>query len=393
MKRTIFDPSHEAFRYAMRSLFAESATPFLREWAASGRMPGEFFSVLGDVGLFGIGVAEEYGGSGDQGYAYKVIAWEEAARAHVPISTARTHTDVVTPYFVKFADIGQKKVWLPKLVSGDCIAAIAITEPGSGSDVAGMRTRAERCDGGYLLKGSKTFVTGGIVADVVIVVARTGVAANRREGLSLLLVERGMPGFERSEPLRKLGQHSSDLAELYFDDVYVPAANLLGEEGSAFQYLSLNLPQERIAIAAGAVSMAQVAITETIEYVNNREMFGTRLSAMQNTKFVLASLSTKAHAAQAMLDAAVTELDEGTLSAADAARVKMFCSEVQGEVVDSCLQLHGGLGYMAEASIAQMYVDARVSRIYGGSTEVMKVIIARDLGLGPRRGAVPQEDR
>jgi acyl-CoA dehydrogenase len=381
LRRVIFSEDHQTFRDALRKLFERDAVPYVSDWAKAGRIPKDFFEKLGEIGLFGIGIPKEYGGNGPVGYAYKVVAWEEAARAGIGIASPRTHTDVVTPYVLKCGNEEQRRRWLPGMVRGTTIAAIAMSEPGTGSDLAGIRTTAVHDEDSYVIHGSKTFITAGLVADIVVVVVRTGPQNSRRDGLTLLVVEDGMPGFDRGRPLAKIGLQTSDTAELTFQEVRVPVRNRLGEEGRAFEYLTSNLPQERIAISAGAVAMAQTAIDETIRYVKDRDMFGTSLAAMQNTKFVLAGLSAKAHAAQAMLDLAVQELDNAELTSAEAARVKLFCTEVQGEVVDACLQLHGGYGYIRESPIAQMYLDARVSRIYGGSSEVMKVIIARDLGL------------
>jgi acyl-CoA dehydrogenase len=344
-------------------------------------MPDDFLRGLGDAGLFGLNVPEADGGAG-VGYSYKVVAWEEAARARVGTGSARVHTDVVTPYFVSYATPEQKQRWLPGIISGETIAAIAMTEPGTGSDLAGITTTAVRDGDHYVLNGAKTFITGGLVSSMVIVVARTGRDENdRRGGLSLLVVENGMEGYSRGRALDKLGIKTSDTAELFFSDVHVPVENLLGEEGKAFGYLGSNLPQERLAIAVGSVAMSQTAIRDTVAYAKERTMFGTNLASMQNTKFVLAGLATKVEAAQLMVDRAVEELEAQRLTAVDAAKVKLFCSEVQAEVVDSCLQLHGGYGYVRDYPIAGMYADARVARIYGGSSEVMKVIIAKSLGL------------
>jgi acyl-CoA dehydrogenase len=379
MQRRVLSPQHEEFRQVIGKVLERTAVPHQAEWEEAGRMPASFFEALGECGLFGLGIDPEYGGQGPADYGFKMVAWEEAARLGVGIATPRTHTDVVTPYFLHYANEEQKKQWLPGIASGTTMASIAMSEPDTGSDLAGIRTRAVRDGDDYVIQGAKAWITGGSVADLVIVVART--SEDPRGGLTLLVVETDRPGFARGNPLKKLGQTSSDTADLFFDDVRVPVANRLGEEGKAFQYLTSNLGQERLAIAVGAVATSRAAIATTVEYVQSRRMFGTTLAKMQNTKFVLAGLSAKVEAAQAMVDAAAADLIAGELAQADAARVKLFCTEVQGEVVDACLQLHGGAGYLRETPINRMYADSRVTRIYGGSSEVMKVIIARSMGL------------
>jgi acyl-CoA dehydrogenase len=379
MQRRVLGPQHEEFRDTIRKVLERTAVAHQAEWEETGRMLMSFFEALGETGLFGLDVDEAYGGQGPADYGYKMVAWEEAARLGVGIATPRTHTDVVTPYFAHYGNEQQKASWLPGIASGKTMAAIAMSEPDTGSDLAGIRTRAIRDGDDYVINGSKAYITGGLVADLVIVVTRT--SEDPRGGLTLVVVETDRSGFARGNPLKKLGQMGSDTIDLFFDNVRVPVTNRLGDEGKAFEYLTSNLPQERLAIAVGAVATSRAAIATTLEYVKSRKMFGTTLSKMQNTKFVLAGLSAKVEAAQAMVDTAAQDLISGDLSPADAARVKLFCTEVQGEVVDSCLQLHGGAGYLRETSINRMYADSRVTRIYGGSSEVMKVIIARSMGL------------
>jgi acyl-CoA dehydrogenase len=286
------------------------------------------------------------------------------------------------PYFLAFANEEQRERWFPRLASGEMLTAIAMTEPGTGSDLAGIATRAQWDGDGYLLNGAKTFITGGVIADAVIVVARTSdETTDRRRGLTLLVVEDGMPGFSRGRELAKLGMKAQDTAELSFDDVRVPVANRLGEEGMAFDYLGRNLQQERVCVAVEGVASAEAALRMTIDYVKERRAFGQPVSAFQNTKFELASVATEIEAAQAMVDAAVQALDAGELTAADAAKVKLFCTELQARAVDRCLQLFGGYGYMLEMPISRLYADARVTRIYGGTSEVMRSIIGKSLGL------------
>ncbi|WP_285314362.1 acyl-CoA dehydrogenase family protein [Pseudarthrobacter sp. fls2-241-R2A-168] len=379
MRRRVLNAEHEAFREAIGSVLEKTAVDFQDEWDRAGRMPDSFFEALGDSGLFGLDIDPEYGGQGPADYGFKMVAWEEAARLGVGIATVRTHTDVVTPYFVRFGNEEQKKQWLPGIASGKTMASIAMSEPDTGSDLGGISTRAVRDGDEYVINGSKAYITGGLVAGLVVVVVRT--SEDRRGGLTLVVVETDRPGFSRGNPLKKLGQSSSDTVDLFFENVRIPVGNRLGDEGKAFEYLTSNLSQERLAIAVGAVATSRAAITETLDYTQSRRMFGTTLAAMQNTKFVLAGLSAKVEAAQTMVDAAAEDLIAGVLDPADAARAKLFCTEVQGEVVDACLQLHGGAGYLRETAINRMYADSRVTRIYGGSSEVMKVIIARSMGL------------
>ena len=315
-------------------------------------------------------------------YRYNVVLQEESARALVTLGTVRTQLDVILPYFLAYADEEQRERWFPGLASGQLLTAIAMTEPGTGSDLAGMRTTAVLDGDHYVLNGAKTFITGGLLADLVIVVARTSTDPdNRRAGLTLLVVEDGMPGFVRGRALDKIGIKAQDTAELSFDGVRVPVANRLGEEGAAFGYLGRNLPQERMTVAVGSVAQAKAALDATVEYVKERKVFGAPVASFQNTKFELAAVAAEVEAAQAMLDRAVLELVAGELSGADAAKVKLFCTEVQARAVDRCLQLFGGYGYMLEYPIARLYTDARVARIYAGTSEVMKVIIAKSLGL------------
>ncbi|MGW3565746.1 acyl-CoA dehydrogenase family protein [Streptomyces sp. NPDC000941] len=382
MRRDVFTADHEAFRELVRDVVAKEVVPHYAEWEKAGRLPRSFFEQLGSLGLLGMAVPEEYGGGGRPDYRYNVVLQEEAARALVTLGTVRTQLDVILPYFLAYADAGQRERWFPGLASGKLLTAIAMTEPGTGSDLAGIRTTAVRDGDTYVLNGAKTFITGGLLADLVIVVARTSAdPGDRRAGLTLLVVEDGMPGFTRGRVLDKMGIKVQDTVELAFDDVRVPVANRLGEEGRAFEYLGRNLPQERMTVAVGSVAQARAALDATIAYVKERTVFGTQVASFQNTKFELAAVATEVEAAQAMLDRAVLDLVDGRLRGADAAKVKLFCTEVQARAVDRCLQLFGGYGYMLEYPIARLYADARITRIYAGTSEVMKVIIAKSLGL------------
>ncbi|MCV7177878.1 acyl-CoA dehydrogenase family protein [Mycolicibacterium sphagni] len=386
MRRDLFTEDHEAFRELARDFIEKEVVPAYPQWEKAGRMPRETFAKLGETGIMGITLPEAYGGGGQDDYRYNVVLQEEAARALVTLSTVRTQLEVILPYFLHYANDEQRARWFPGLAAGTLLTAVAMTEPGTGSDLAGVRTTAVRDGSGptadYIVNGAKTFITGGMQADLVVVVARTSTDPdNRRAGLTLLVVEDGMPGFTRGRELEKMGCKVQDTAELSFVDVRVPAANVLGADGQAFSYLGHNLAQERLTVAVGSVAQARSAITAAIDYTQSRKAFGTPVASFQNTKFELAACSTEVEAAQAMLDRAVALHVEGELSGADAARVKLFCTEMQQRVVDRCLQLFGGYGYMMEYPIARLYTDARVARIYAGTSEVMKVIIAKSLGL------------
>ncbi|MCI3274478.1 acyl-CoA dehydrogenase family protein [Streptomyces cylindrosporus] len=382
MRRTLFAQDHEDFRLLVRDFIAREVLPEYEDWRRAGLVPRELFTALGKLGIIGTAIPEEYGGGGQDDYRFNVVIQEECARVGVTLGGLRTHLDIVVPYFTGLADAGQRERWFPGLASGELYTAIAMSEPGTGSDLAGIRTRAVRDGDHFVLDGAKTFITGGHHADLVIVVARTATDPDdRRAGLSLLVVEKGMAGFTVGRKLEKIGLAVQDTVELSFDAVRVPAANLLGEEGGAFTHLGRNLAQERLAIAVGAVAQTRNAIDLTIGYVRDRTVFGKPVAHFQNTKFELAAMATELEAAQTLLDAAVTALVAGELSPADAAKTKLFCTETQGRVVDRCLQLHGGYGYILESPIARLYADARVTRIYGGTSEVLKTIISKSLGL------------
>ncbi|MDA3648351.1 acyl-CoA dehydrogenase family protein [Saccharopolyspora indica] len=381
MRSTAYGAEHQAFREVVREFLAKEVVPHFADWEKAGLVPRELFRKAGAVGMLGLQVPEEYGGGGTSSFKFNAVITEETARAGVSLGGSKVHTDVVVPYFISLCDAEQKQRWLPGLASGELMSSIAMTEPGTGSDLAGMATTATRDGDHYVLNGAKTFITGGHNADLVIVVARTGRGEDRRDGLSLLVVERDMPGFSRGRNLEKLGLKAQDTAELFFDEVRVPAANLLGEEGRAFQHLGANLPQERLGIAVSGQAAAEAALRMTLDYVREREVFGKPVGSFQNSKFELAGCAVQIEAGRALLDRALDEHDAGELSAADAAKVKVYCTELQSTVVDRCLQLHGGYGYIMEYPIARMYADARVTRIFGGTTEVMKTIIAKDLGL------------
>ncbi|MFK0151015.1 acyl-CoA dehydrogenase family protein [Streptomyces sp. NPDC090493] len=381
MERTIFQDTHETFRRTARDFMTREVVPHYADWDAAGLVPRDIFRRIGELGILGMQIPAEYGGAGSDSFLYAAVWAEETARAYVNLGGFSAHLHIVLPYFLAYSSVEQRRRWFPGLGSGALMASIAMTEPGTGSDLAGMTTTAEKRDGHYVLNGAKTFITGGINADLVLVVARTGKGANRRDGLSLLVVERDMPGFTRGRNLEKIGLRTQDTAELFFQDVRVPEENLLGEEGDAFSYMTSNLPQERLGIAVASQAAAEAALATTVGYVQDRKAFGTTVSSFQNTKFELAACAAEIEAGRFLVDRALVAHDAGELSVADAAKVKIFTTELQGRVVDRCLQLHGGYGYMREYAIGRLYADARISRILGGSTEVLKTIVAKSMGL------------
>ena len=380
----LFTAEQQDFRQVIRDFISREVIPVFAGWEEAGEVPRSLFRQLGGLGVTGMAIPAEYGGGGQDDYRYNVILQEEAARGYVTLGSLRTQLDVIQPYFTACAAGAQRDRWLPGLASGELLTAIALTEPDAGSDLAGIRTTAQRAGGDYIVSGAKTLITGGLLADLVIVLARTSAAgsgASRRDGLSLLVVEDGMPGFDKVRALDKIGLRSQDTAELVFRDVRVPAANRLGDEGAAFALLTRNLARERLAIAVGAVAQATAALTVTVSYVTSRMAFGKPVSSFQNTKFELAACAAEVEAGQALVDRAVAADLAGDLTGADAAKAKLFCAEMQGRVTDRCLQLFGGYGYIREYPIARLYADARVTRIYGGTSEVMKSIISKSLGL------------
>jgi alkylation response protein AidB-like acyl-CoA dehydrogenase len=381
MRRVLFDPEHEAFRDSARIFIAKEITPHYADWDRAGIVPRELFARAGDLGLFAA-VPEQFGGSGVTDFRYSTVFAEEAARAGVTPATLglSLQSDVCMPYLLGLTTDEQRRRWLPGVADGTLITAIAMTEPGTGSDLSGISTRAVRDGGDYIVNGAKTFITNGINADLVITAVRTG--EHPHQGLSLLVIERGMAGFDRGRNLQKVGLHAQDTAELSFTDVRVPAANLLGAEGEGFHGLTRNLPRERISIAVAAVAQAAAAVQATIGYVRTRTAFGQPIGSLQNTRFRLAELVTEIDIAQQFVDRCVLELEDGALSPVDAAKAKWWTTELQGRTVDACVQLHGGYGYMLDYPIARAWTDSRVSRIYGGSTEIMKEIIGRSLELG-----------
>ncbi len=380
MRRTLFTDEHDQFRTSVRTFIERELTPNMERWERDGVADRELFTKAGAAGFLGIDVPEDLGGGGVRDFRYNQVICEEVQRAGAGGAGLgiTLHNDICMPYFLSLANDEQKRRWLPRMCSGELITAIAMTEPGIGSDLASMTTTAVRDGDDYVVNGSKTFITNGINADLVITAVKTD-PTQRHRGMSLLVIERGMPGFERGRNLDKIGMHSQDTAELFFTDVRVPIANRLGGEGEGFFQLVGNLPQERLSIAVAGVAAAQSALDWTVDYTRQRQAFGQRLDGFQNTRFKLAEMATEVTIAQVFIDQCVLALNDGELSAEDAAKAKWWCTELQGRVVDTCVQLHGGYGYMTEYPIARAYVDARITRIYGGTTEIMKEIIGKDL--------------
>ena len=382
MERTVFEAEHEALRASFRAWLDKEVVPNHAEWEAAGIVPHELFAEAGRHGFLGMAIPEEFGGGGVDDFRYNLVIDEEIQAAGVGGAGLglSLHNDICLPYFLAYCTDEQRARWLPGIASGELVTAIAMTEPGIGSDLASMATTAIRDGDHYVVNGSKTFITNGINADLVITAVKTD-PSQRHRGISLLILERGMDGFERGRNLEKLGLHSQDTAELFFSDVQVPTANLLGEEGAGFLQLVHNLPQERLSIAVAGVAAARAALGWTLEYVKERTAFGQPIGTFQNSRFVLAEVATEVEVAQAFVDQCVHALNVGALTAEEAAMAKWWCTELQKRAVDQCLQLHGGYGYMLEYPIARAYADARVTTIYGGTTEIMKEIIGRSLGL------------
>ena len=384
IQRTLFTPEHEAFRDSFRRFIENEIAPFHADWEEQGFVDRAVWNKAGENGFLCLTMPEEYGGAGAD-KLYSVVQMEEVARAGCSGIGYSLHSEIVAPYILHYGTEAQKLKYLPKLASGEMIGAIAMSEPAAGSDLQGIKATAIRQgDGSFVLNGSKTFITNGWHADLVIVVAKTNPAAGAK-GTSLLLVERGMPGFTVGKRLKKLGLKAQDTSELFFDDVRLPADMLLGEsaqENRGFICLMEQLPWERMQIAIGAVAAAQAAIDWTVDYVKQRKVFGQPVAAFQNTRFTLAELQTEVQVARVFVDKCLELLLSNTLDTATASMAKYWCSDLQCKVMDECVQLFGGYGYMWEYPITRAYADARVQRIYGGTNEIMKEVITRAMGLG-----------
>jgi len=381
MLRTLFTPDHEDFRRSVRAFVDRVVVPSYADWERDGIVARDVFTEVAELGLFAA-VPEAFGGAGVHDFRLGLIFSEEMARVGaMPAALGPLlQSEVVLPYLLELANEEQQARWLPGIASGELILGIAMTEPGTGSDLSGIQTKAVLDGDHYRVDGAKTFITNGVNGDLFVTVVRTGPDPHR--GLSLVVVERDTPGFSRGRRLAKIGMHAQDTAELVFDGARVPIANLLGEEGAGFFALTRNLPQERLSIAYQGLSVARAALDWTTEYVRERKAFGSPLGSLQSVRFRMAELTTEVDIMQAYLDACVVALERGDLTAVDAAKAKWSATELQGRVVDGCVQLFGGYGYMVEYPIARAYMDSRVSRIYGGATEIMKEIVGRSLKLG-----------
>ena len=380
MQRTLYESEHESFRDTVKTYLAKEVVPFHDQWEQDGLVDRGAWVEAGKQGLLGTDVPEEYGGGGVKDFRYNCVLAEEVTRVGASGLGFTLHNDVVAPYLLDLTTPEQKARWLPPFCSGEMITAIAMSEPGAGSDLQGLRTTARRDGDDWVLSGSKTFITNGINADLVLVVARTDPEAGAH-GFSLLAVERGMTGFERGRNLKKVGMKAQDTAELFFDEVRVPAANLVGTEGGGFIHLMEKLPQERLSIAVVAVAAARYVLDLTVDYCKERIAFGRPIGSFQHNRFVLAEMETEVEIAEHYVQKAVTEHNAGRFDVKDAAMAKWWTTELQKRVVDQCVQLHGGYGYMLEYPVARAFVDARVQTIYGGTTEVMKEIIGRSMGV------------
>jgi alkylation response protein AidB-like acyl-CoA dehydrogenase len=378
--REIFTDEHESFRSAVGTFLDKEAVPYHDQWEKDGIVDREVWRKAGSQGLLGLQLPEEYGGGGTDDFRYNVVIGEEMTRRGIYGCAFPLFNDMIAPYLLASANEEQRQRWFPKLASGELIAAIAMTEPGAGSDLQGIRTTAVDKGDHYVLNGSKTFISNGILSDLVVVVARTDPDAGHK-GISLLVVERGMDGFERGRNLDKIGQHAQDTAELFFDDVAVPKENLLGEEGSGFVYLMTNLSQERLSIAVSAASACELVLAECLTYVKERTAFGKPIGKFQNTRFAIAEMATETHIARVFIDDCIRRHLTGDLDASTASMAKWWTTELQTKIVDRGVQLFGGYGYMMEYPIARAFVNSRVQTIYGGTTEIQKEIIGRSLGL------------
>ena len=378
--RTLFESDHELFRESYRSFLGKHVAPYHDQWEKDKIVDRGVWLEAGKQGFLGMAVPEEYGGGGNSDFRYNTIVCEETVAGRYSGLGFSLHNDVVAPYLLDLTTEEQKQRWLPQFCTGELITAIAMTEPGTGSDLQGIKTRAVKDGDHYVLNGSKTFITNGINADLVIVVAQTN-PEKGAQGFSLLGVERGMPGFERGRHLDKVGLDAQDTAELSFTDVKVPVENLIGEEGMGFIYLMQNLPQERLSIAVMAAAAMESVLEETIQYCKERKAFGKPIGSFQNSRFVLAELATEATAVRILTDEFIRLHLDGKLTADQAAMAKWWTTEAQVKLVDRCLQLHGGYGYMREYNVARAFLDARVQTIYGGTTEIMKKNIGRSLGV------------
>jgi alkylation response protein AidB-like acyl-CoA dehydrogenase len=380
MKRLVLEAEHEAFRETVRDFIQRELVPNAEQWESDRLVDRSAFVAAGKHGLIGFNMPEEYGGGGVDDFRFNAVIDEEIARYGGPCPSLSLQNDVVGPYFKHLANEEQLQRWMPGIASGELILAVAMTEPGAGSDLAGIRTSAVRDGDDWIVNGAKTFISSGLNCDLVVVVCRTDPEA-RHKGFTLLVVERDMPGFTRGRKLDKMGLHAQDTAELHFENVRVPSANLLGKEGRGFYHLMENLPSERLGIAISAIAGARESWRQTLQYAKDRKAFGQSIGKFQHNRFLLAEMDTELDVSEQYIDRCLQAVVDGDLSAVEAAKAKWWCTETAKKVIDGCVQLHGGYGYMMEYRVARDYVDSRIQTIFGGTTEIMKDIIGRDLGL------------
>ena len=380
MKRLVFETEHEQLRETARLFLEKECLPNVEKWEANRLVDREAYVAAGNYGLIGFNMPEEYGGGGVDDFRFNAVIVEEFSKFGLACPGVSLQNDIVGPYFKNLATEEQLQRWMPGFASGELIGAIAMSEPGAGSDLAGIRTTAVRDGDDWIINGAKTFISAGINSDLVIVVARTNPDAGHK-GFSLLVVERDMECFTRGRKLDKMGQHAADTAELNFENVRVPANNLLGTEGRGFYHLMENLPSERLSIAIAGVAGARATFNETLQYIKDRKAFGQPIGSFQNSRFVMAELDTELDIAEQYVDRCLRAVVDKELTAVEASKAKWWCTELGKKVIDQCLQLHGGYGYMNEYRVAKDYVDVRIQTIYGGTTEIMKEIIGRELGL------------
>jgi alkylation response protein AidB-like acyl-CoA dehydrogenase len=380
MKRHLYTADHEAFRASVVEFIARDVAPNLERWESQRLIDRDVWLAAGKQGLIGLFAPERFGGAGVHDYRYRNVLLEELAKVFATslASSFSLQDDIAIPYVDELGDEAQKARWLPGMVAGELIGAIAMTEPGTGSDLQGIRTSGVKVDGGWVVNGAKTFITNGIQSDLVITVVRTDPAGGSG-GFSLLVVERGMDGFERGRKLDKVGLHAQDTAELFFQDVFVPDENVLGTIGGGFKQLMRLLPLERLSIAAHAIAVSDAVLAETLRYTDERTAFGQPVADFQNTRFELADLATETDVTRAFVDQAIRAFEAGELTGVDAAKAKLWASEMQNRLIDRCLQLHGGYGFMLEYPVARAFQDARIQRIFGGTSEIMRTVIGRDL--------------
>ncbi|MEU9983164.1 acyl-CoA dehydrogenase family protein [Streptomyces sp. NPDC050856] len=380
MENKLYESQHEDFRAMCREFLAREAVPYHAQWEKDGIVSRELWRKAGKAGLLGIGVPTEYGGGGERDFRFPTVLTEELIRAGVTAPGFVAHNDVIATYLAERTSPEQRERWLPGLCSGELIAAIAMSEPDAGSNVADIRTTAVLDGDAYVLNGQKTFITSGENADLVVVAAKTE-PKRGAQGISLLVVERGMPGFTRGKRMEKMGWQASDTCELFFDDCRVPVSNLIGKQNAGSAYLMAGMPRERLSIAAVAVASAEKMLADTLEYARTRQAFGQPIGSFQHNRFVLATMETELTIARVFLNHCVSEFNAGRLTVADAAKAKWWTTELQVEVANRCLQLHGGAGYLKETPISREWANSRVQTIYGGTTEIMKELIGRSLGL------------